>query len=86
MLSGHETRATVLGYIQRGGSPSGRDRILAGRLGSRAVELLRDDQVDWPWGERGNRFIEVPLSDVQIGGARLGYRDRRPDQRHGGHD
>ena len=67
VLSGHETRATVLGYIQRGGSPSGRDRILAGRLGSRAVELLRDDQGGLAVGERGNRIIEVPLSDVQIG-------------------
>ena len=67
VLSGHETRATVLGYIQRGGSPSGRDRILAGRLGSRAVELLRDDQGGLAVGERGNRIIEVPLSDVQVG-------------------
>ena len=67
VLSGHETRATVLGYIQRGGSPSGRDRLLAGRLGSRAVELLRDDQGGLAVGERGNRIIEVPLSDVQIG-------------------
>ena len=67
VLSGHETRATVLGYIQRGGSPSGRDRILAGRLGSRAVELLRDDQGGLAVGERGNRIIEVPLSEVQKG-------------------
>ena len=67
VLSGHETRATVLGYIQRGGSPSGRDRILAGRLGARAVELLRDDQGGLAVGERGNRIIEVPFSDVQKG-------------------
>ena len=67
VLSGHETRATVLGYIQRGGSPSGRDRILAGRLGSRAVELLRDDMGGLAVGERGNRIIEVPLSEVQKG-------------------
>ena len=53
--------------IQRGGSPSGRDRILAGRLGSRAVELLRDDQGGLAVGERGNRIIEVPLSEVQKG-------------------
>ena len=67
VLSGHETRATVLGYIQRGGSPSGRDRILAGRLGARAVELLRDDKGGLAVGERGNRIIEVPFSDVQKG-------------------
>lgn len=66
-LSGHETRATVLGYIQRGGSPSARDRILASRLGARAVELLRDDQGGVAVGERGNRIIEVPFDQVQNG-------------------
>lgn len=35
-----ETRASVLGYIQRGGSPSARDRTLASRLGAKAVDLL----------------------------------------------
>ena len=35
-----ETRATVLGHIQRGGSPSAMDRVLAGRMGAYAVELL----------------------------------------------
>ncbi len=38
--TGRETRATVLGHIQRGGSPTGRDRIMASRMGSYAVELL----------------------------------------------
>ena len=67
VLSGHETRATVLGYIQRGGSPSARDRILASRLGARAVELLRDDQGGLAVGVRGNMAIEVPLKDAQVG-------------------
>ncbi|MGN0741115.1 MAG: ATP-dependent 6-phosphofructokinase, partial [Candidatus Fimadaptatus sp.] len=40
--TGQETRATVLGYLQRGGSPTVADRNLASRLGARAVELLRD--------------------------------------------
>ena len=40
----------------------------------------------WPWASAGNRIIEVPLSDVQIGEQRRGYRDRGPHQRHGGHD
>ncbi|MFC4403681.1 6-phosphofructokinase [Gracilibacillus xinjiangensis] len=37
-----ETRVTVLGHIQRGGSPSGYDRVLASRLGAKAVDLLID--------------------------------------------
>jgi|SRR5690625_896556 len=36
----YETRASVLGYIQRGGSPTVRDRVLASRLGAKAVDLL----------------------------------------------
>ena len=67
VLSGHETRATVLGYIQRGGSPSARDRILASRLGARAVELLRDDMGGLAVGVRGNMVVEVPLKDAQLG-------------------
>lgn len=39
-ISGIETRLTVLGHIQRGGAPSAYDRILASRMGHRAVELL----------------------------------------------
>ncbi|MFP3359576.1 6-phosphofructokinase, partial [Planococcus sp. SIMBA_143] len=35
-----ETRVTVLGHVQRGGSPTAADRVLASRLGARAVELL----------------------------------------------
>lgn len=40
--SNYESRATVLGYIQRGGTPSSFDRILASKMGVKAVELLRD--------------------------------------------
>ncbi|HOO44491.1 MAG TPA: 6-phosphofructokinase, partial [Bacillota bacterium] len=40
--SNYEARATVLGYIQRGGTPSSFDRILASKMGVKAVELLRD--------------------------------------------
>ena len=43
VLSGHETRSTVLGYLQRGGSPSAKDRILGTQLGAHAVELLHKD-------------------------------------------
>lgn len=41
-ISGIETRLTVLGHIQRGGAPSAYDRILASRMGHRAVELLME--------------------------------------------
>jgi 6-phosphofructokinase 1 len=42
--TGRETRATILGHIQRGGSPMAFDRVLASRMGARAVELLIDNK------------------------------------------
>ena len=66
-LSGQETRATVLGYTQRGGSPTANDRILASRLGARAVELLRDDVGGRAVGVSGAHVIDVPLSEAQGG-------------------
>jgi 6-phosphofructokinase 1 len=66
-LSGHETRATVLGYIQRGGSPSARDRVLASRLGSYAAMLLNDDVGGVAVGVRDEKMVNVPLTDVQKG-------------------
>jgi 6-phosphofructokinase 1 len=41
-VSGIETRATVLGHIQRGGAPTAFDRVLASKMGHRAVELLME--------------------------------------------
>jgi len=66
-LSGHETRSTVLGYIQRGGSPSARDRMLATQLGAHAVNLLAEDRFGVAVGIRGNKLIDVPFADVQKG-------------------
>ena len=67
VLSGHETRSTVLGYIQRGGSPSAQDRLLATKLGARAAELLHEDRSGVAVGVRGQKLIEVPFEDVQKG-------------------
>jgi len=67
VLSGHETRSTVLGYLQRGGSPSASDRSLATRLGARAVELLHKDIGGVAVGIRGMDMIDVPFADVQKG-------------------
>jgi 6-phosphofructokinase 1 len=59
--TGLETRLSVLGYIQRGGIPTAFDRLLAARLGSRAVELLLDGQTDKCVSLKDNRFITIPL-------------------------
>ena len=59
--TGYETRVAVLGYIQRGGSPTAQDRILAARLGSFAVEVLKDGQSDKCVCMKDNRLSTIPL-------------------------
>ena len=59
-----ETRVTVLGHLQRGGSPNAFDRILATRFGAHAVELVQQDR----WGEisvlRNGRIVGVPIEEA----------------------
>jgi 6-phosphofructokinase 1 len=59
--TGLETRLSVLGYIQRGGVPTAFDRLLAARLGSHAVELLKEGQTDICVSLKDNRFNTIPL-------------------------
>jgi len=62
--TGFETRANVLGHLQRGGSPSARDRILATRMGIRAVELLEEGQGGLCLGELNNQIVAEPILDL----------------------
>jgi 6-phosphofructokinase 1 len=59
-----QTRVTKLGYVQRGGSPTAFDRILATRFGIKAYEMARQGE----WGQmaalRGNRIVAVPLVEA----------------------
>jgi len=59
--TGFETRVTVLGHIQRGGSPSAFDRILGTRFGIKAVELVMRGKFGYMASLRGNKIVEVPL-------------------------
>jgi 6-phosphofructokinase 1 len=59
--TGLETRLSVLGYIQRGGVPTAFDRLLAARLGSHAVELLKEGQTDKCVSLKDGKFLAVPL-------------------------
>lgn len=62
--TGIQTRVTKLGYVQRGGSPTAFDRILATRFGIKAYDMVRSGE----WGQmtalRGNRIVPVPLSEA----------------------
>ncbi|ABQ25898.1 6-phosphofructokinase [Geotalea uraniireducens] len=61
---GFETRVTVLGHYQRGGAPTVFDRLLASRLGKKAVELLISGQQGLMVGLSCNAIIATPLEDV----------------------
>ena len=61
MLEGYDLRPTVLGHIQRGGSPSAFDRILATRMGSFAVDLLLDGQNGLMIGSDGDKLMTTSL-------------------------
>jgi len=63
-LTGLETRETILGYIQRGGSPSPMDRVLATRYGAFAVELIARKQFGQMVSLKGDSVTSVPLSEV----------------------
>lgn len=59
-----ETRVTVLGHIQRGGSPTGRDRVLASRLGARAVELLLEGEGGRVVGLERNKIVHHEIEEA----------------------
>ena len=61
---GFKTRVTILGHIQRGGSPTAFDRLLAARMGIKAVELLLEGQTDMMVGLRAMGVVAVPLEEV----------------------
>jgi 6-phosphofructokinase 1 len=62
--TGYETRVTVLGHIQRGGSPTARDRILATRFGLKAADLVAAGEYGQMAALRGDAVIAVPLAEA----------------------
>ncbi len=66
-LSGFKVEVTILGQIQRGGSPSAYDRVLATRLGAAAVQRLVEGHQGEMMGLRGNDIVATPLADVVTG-------------------
>ena len=61
-MGGVEVKVVILGYIQRGGSPTARDRILASRTGVRCVELIREGVSNAAIGIKGDTIVDYPLS------------------------
>lgn len=63
-LTGFETRVTVLGHIQRGGTPTAFDRVLGTRVGIKAVEMAMEGKFGMMASLRGNSIIEVLLTEA----------------------
>lgn len=59
-----DTRESVLGHIQRGGKPSGRDRVLASRLGAFAVELITSGESGYAVGIMNNDLVKTEFDQV----------------------
>ncbi len=62
--TGFETRFVVLGHVQRGGSPTVFDRVLATRLGVRAADLIKEGKFGYMAAMQGSRIVDVPLQEV----------------------
>ena len=63
-ITGIETRATILGHIQRGGSPSAFDRVLASRMGAKAVEVLLEGKTSRVIGIKNNEIIDQDIDEA----------------------
>lgn len=57
----YDVRVTILGHLQRGGSPSAQDRILASRMGIAAIQALQENQRNVMIGIRENEIVYVPF-------------------------
>jgi 6-phosphofructokinase 1 len=62
--TGIESRVTVLGYLQRGGIPTAVDRILASKMGAKAVSLLMDGKSNRAIGIKDNHLIDIDIMEA----------------------
>jgi 6-phosphofructokinase 1 len=62
--TGYETRVTVLGHVQRGGSPTPRDRVLATRYGLKAADLVAEEKFGRMAALRGDTIVDVSLAEA----------------------
>lgn len=63
-ITGLETRLTILGHLQRGGTPSAADRLLATKLGTKAVEFIKEEQFGVMVAVKGRQCAAVPMSEA----------------------
>ena len=62
--TGIETRATILGYMQRGGSPTCKDRVYASTMGAKAIELLLEGKENRIIGYKDGKYVEFDIDEA----------------------
>ena len=62
--TGMETRATILGHMQRGGSPTAKDRVYASIMGSLAVDLLLEGKTNRVVGYKHGEYIDFDINEA----------------------
>ncbi|WP_286268733.1 ATP-dependent 6-phosphofructokinase [Thalassotalea hakodatensis] len=65
-LSGVDCTLCTLGYIQRGGSPVAKDRILATKMGVAAIQAIMQQQTEVMIGEQNNAMVSIPLTQTTL--------------------
>ena len=71
-MTGSDSRTTVLGYVQRGGTPSAFDRVLSTKYGTKAMKLAIDGIFNVLVNYKNGKMGYVPLEDVVGAGAQVG--------------
>ena len=64
VISGADVKVTTLGHIQRGGTPTMADRMLAARFGSRATELLQEGKTNRVIGIKNNKIVDLDITEA----------------------
>ena len=62
--TGYETRVTVLGHVQRGGTPTARDRVLATRYGLKAADLVEEEKFGQMAALHGDEIVDIALEEA----------------------
>ncbi|MBU2602825.1 MAG: 6-phosphofructokinase [Actinobacteria bacterium] len=65
-MTGFDARVTILGYTQRGGTPTAHDRVLATRYGVKAAEMVKEGRWGMMAALRGDAIVEVPLAEALV--------------------
>ena len=62
--TGIETRATILGHLQRGGSPTAMDRVIASQMGAKAIEILREGKSNRVVAMQQNKIVDFDIDEA----------------------